>query len=97
MKMLPLEKGRVMNTQIVKQTIHELIDQIEDDELLTLYLKLLEREIRKEASNHDFFVIDDEALVARAKASLDSIRKGNVRDIKDFREEVEAWKNNKAI
>ena len=43
-----------MNTEIAKKTLHELIDQIKDDELLILYVKLLEREIEKTASQDLF-------------------------------------------
>ena len=85
-----------MNTKVAKKTLHELIDRIEDDELLTLYVKLLEREIRKTASQ-DFFKTTESDLVTRAKASLKSIEEGNARNIKEFKKDVEAWKKNRAI
>ena len=85
-----------MNTTVAKKTLHELIDRIEDDELLTLYVKLLEREIRKTASQ-DFFKTTESDLVTRAKASLKSIEEGNARNIKEFKKDVEAWKKNRAI
>ncbi len=85
-----------MKTQVVKQTIHKLVDQIEDNELLTLYLKLLEREIKKPEPS-PFFEKTDEHLVIRAKASLNSIEKGNTRNIKDFKKDVDTWKKNRAM
>ncbi len=85
-----------MNTKVAKKTLHELIDRIEDDELLTLYVKLLEREIRKAASQ-DFFKTTESDLVTRAKASLKSVEEGNTRNIKEFKKDVEAWKKNRTI
>ena len=85
-----------MNTKVAKKTLHELIDRIEDDELLTLYVKLLEREIRKTASQ-DFFKTTESDLVTRAKASLKSIEEGSARNIKEFKKDVEAWKKNRTI
>lgn len=96
MKSLTLTKSENMNTQVAKKTLHELIDQIEDNELLSLYVKLLEREIRK-VSSHDFFNTSESDLIVRAKASLKSIEKGKTRDIKDFKKDVEAWKKNRSI
>jgi len=97
MKSLSLLKGVIMKTQVVKQTIHELVDQIEDNELLTLYLKLLEREIKKPISDSTFFATTDEDLVARAHASMNSIEKGDTRNIKDFKKDVDTWKKNRAM
>lgn len=93
---LPEENYLAMNTKVVKQTLHELIDQIEDNELLILYLQLLERELRKDTSK-DFFNTSDEELVARAKASLRSVEEGRTRSITEFKKDVEAWKNKRAI
>ncbi len=96
MKSLTLIKRVEMNPKVAKKTLHELIDQIEDDELLTLYVKLLEREIEKTASI-DFFNTTESNLVARARASLNSVKEGKTRNIKDFKKDVEAWKKNRAI
>ena len=85
-----------MDTKIARETLHELIDQIEDDELLTLYVKLLEREIRKTASI-DFFNTTESQLIARAKASLKSVEEGKTRNIEDFKTDVAAWKKNRTI
>ena len=85
-----------MNTEVAKKTLHELIDRIEDDELLTLYVKLLEREIRKTASE-DFFNTTESDLVNRAKASLKSVEEVKTRNIKDFKKDVEKWRKNRVI
>jgi len=85
-----------MNVQVAKKTLHELIDQIEDNELLTLYAKLLKREIRKVASQ-DFFNTSQSDLISRAKASLRSVEEGKARNIKDFKKDVEAWKKDRAM
>ena len=85
-----------MNTKVAKKTLHELIDRIEDDELLNLYVRLLEREIRKTASQ-DFFKTIESDLVSRAKTSLKSVEEGKTRNIKEFKEDVNAWKKNRAM
>jgi polyhydroxyalkanoate synthesis regulator phasin len=96
MKSLTLVKREEMNAKVAKQTLHELIDRIEDDELLNLYVKLLERELRKTASQ-DFFKTTESDLVTRAKASLKSVEEGKTRNIKEFKKDVEAWKKNRAM
>ncbi len=96
MKSLTLVKRNEMNTKVAKKILHELIDRIEDDELLTLYVKLLEREIGK-AVSQDFFNTTQSDLVTRAKASLKSVEEGKTRNIKDFKKDVEKWKKNRAI
>ena len=97
MKSLTLGKGSIMDNQVVKQTIHELVDQIEDSELLDLYLRLLKRELKKDNAQQDFFATSDEEMMTRAKASLDAIDKGNTKNISDFKNDIKAWKKNRAI
>ena len=80
-----------MNTQVAKKTLHEMIDQIEDDELLNLYVRLLEREVRRN-SLQDAFSTTEADLVARAQASLQSVAEGNTRPIEAFRQNIE-WKS----
>lgn len=38
---------KTYSKKVAKKTLHELIDRIDDNELLTLFVKLLEREIEK--------------------------------------------------
>ncbi len=95
-KSLTLVKRETMNTKVAKKTLHDLIDRIEDDELLTLYVRLLEREIRKTASQ-DFFKTTESDIVTRAKVSLKSVKKGKTRNINEFKKDIETWKKNRAI
>lgn len=80
-----------MDTQIAKKTLHEMIDQIEDDELLNLYVKLLGRELGRN-SLQDVFSNTEADLIARAQASLQSVAEGNTRPIEEFRQNIE-WKS----
>ncbi len=84
-----------MSSETIKQTIHHLIDQIEDEDLLTIYLQLLERELRN--SPGEFFSGTDDEMTERAKASLKSVNEGRSRNIKDFRKEIELWKEKRAM
>lgn len=84
-----------MSSETIKQTIHHLIDQIEDEDLLTIYLQLLERELRN--SPGEFFSATDHEMIERAKASLKSVNEGRSRNIKDFRKEIELWKEKRAM
>lgn len=94
--MLSLIKREEMNTEITKKTLHELIDRIEDNELLSLCVKLLEREISKTTAQ-DFFNTSESDLIIRAKASLKSIEEGKTRNIKDFKKDMETWNKNRSI
>jgi hypothetical protein len=85
-----------MDRKAARETLHKMIDQIEDEELLTLYVKLLEREVSKTAFE-DFFNTTESDLVARAKASLSSIENGKTRNIKDFKKDLDEWKKGRTI
>ncbi|MEQ9467634.1 MAG: hypothetical protein RLN88_09490 [Ekhidna sp.] len=81
-----------MTAPSVKQSLHEIIDKIEDTELLSLHLKLLLKETQK-----DFFNTSDDEMIARAEQSLVSAKEGQTRSIKSFKEEVNQWKKNQVI
>ncbi len=85
-----------MNTQVVKQSLHQLIDQIEDKELLLLYQQLLERELKK-MNSKDFFNNSEDEMISRAKASLQSIEEGKTRSIEEFKNDVDKWKAERVI
>ena len=85
-----------MNTQVIKQSLHQLIDQIEDNELLFLYQQLLERELKKSAST-DFLKNSEDDLISRARASLQSIEEGRTRSIEEFKKDVEKWKEKRVM
>ena len=80
-----------MDTQIAKKTLHEMSDQIEDDELLNLYVKLLGRKLGRN-SLQDAFNNTEADLIARAQASLQSVAEGKTRPIAEFRQNIE-WKS----
>lgn len=82
-----------MSTDEVKQTLHQLIDKIEDKELLTIYLQLLEREV--ERTSVDFFEGTDDEMKRRAEASLQAIAAGQTRDFEAFKKDVEQWKKHR--
>ncbi|MEM9337344.1 MAG: hypothetical protein AAGA66_01345 [Bacteroidota bacterium] len=81
-----------MTTASVRKSLHEIIDKIEDVELLSLHLKLLQKESRK-----DFFSTTDDEIIARAEESLKSVKEGKTRPIKSFKEEVDQWKKRQAL
>ncbi len=49
----------------------------------------------KESDN--FYTTEVQELKERAKASLEAIEKGETRSIKEFKKEVDHWKNQKAM
>ena len=79
-----------MNTETIKRNIHQLIDRIEDEELLSNYLKLLKKNTI--GKPEDFFTSGKEEMVALAKASLESVKAGRTRNIKDFKSDFDKWK-----
>lgn len=78
-----------MNTETIKKNIHQLIDRIDDEELLSSYLRLLEK--------NSIFNLGDAEMIDRAKASLASIKAGRTREIKDFKSDFEKWKKERSI
>jgi hypothetical protein len=84
-----------MKTYVLKNTIHELIDRIEDEELLEIYMRLLQKEV-SDTESSDFFQNTEQQLIDRAKASIESIEKGRTIHISDFKTEIENWKKNRS-
>ena len=85
-----------MYIQTVKESIHQMIDQIEDKAVLMHYRQLLEKEVKKLPSS-DFFDTDEAEMVERAKAGKQSVEAGNTRSIEAFKTDVEAWKQQKGM
>lgn len=83
-----------METQVLKKAIHDLVEEINDKELLELYLRLLRREAKREAPD-DFFSASDTDLY-RAKKSIESIEAGRTRSLKEFTKDIEEWKKKKS-
>lgn len=85
-----------MHTQTVKESIHQLIDQIEDKALLLHYDEMLKKEL-KNLHDFTFFNADEAAMIARAKDALQSVDSGKTRNIEAFKKEVEARKLNRTM
>lgn len=85
-----------MYIQTVKESIHQMIDQIEDKAVLMHYRQLLEKEVNK-LSNIDFFNTNEAEMVERAKVGVQSVEAGNTRSIEAFKKDVEAWKQQKGM
>ncbi len=81
-----------MGIRSEKLEIIARLTAIEDATLIHRIKQLLDQE-RK----HELFETTDEDLVERAKASLQSIAEGKIRNIRDFQKEIEAWKKNRTI
>jgi hypothetical protein len=58
--------------------------------LLNLYVKLLEREMRR--TGDEFFNTSEKDLITRAESSLKSIEESRVRSLNEFKKDVEKWK-----
>jgi len=84
-----------MNTESIKRNIHQLIDRMEDEELLSNYLKLLKKVTSGIPS--DFFTSGEEEMIARTKASLESVKAGRTRNIKDFKSDFDKWKKDRTL
>lgn len=80
-----------MKAQVLKQTIHELVEKIEDEEVLNLYIQLLKRELDR-ATVPDLFATTPQDMLNRAQESLASVKAGHTRSIHEFKKEVDAWK-----
>jgi len=84
-----------MNIESIKRNIHQLIDRMEDEELLSNYLKLLKKVTSGIPS--DFFTSGEEEMIARTKASLESVKAGRTRNIKDFKSDFDKWKKDRTL
>jgi hypothetical protein len=80
-----------MNTVQIKQKILDYIDHA-DERFLRLVFSMVESE---EIENELFSTPDDE-MIKRAKKSLESVEKGNTRNIHAFKKDVDSWKKNRS-
>lgn len=85
-----------MYTQTVKESIHQMIDQIEDKAMLLHYQEMLEKEVKK-LPDSGFFNTDEAEMMERAKAGMQSVEAGNTRSIEAFKTDVEGWKQQKGM
>lgn len=81
-----------MEAQVARKTLHELIEQTKDAELLTLCIQLLEREIRNSSTSRDFFNTTVTDLKSRAAASEKAIAEDRIKSFEEFNEGFEQWK-----
>lgn len=82
-----------MDITSIKSSLHNLIDKIDDKEVLTLHLRLLEREIRKELKDEASPRVFD--LNARAAMSESDIEEGKVLSAQEFKNGIKNWLNQK--
>ena len=87
----------LMNVQSARKTLHELIDRTKDEELLTLCVQLLEREMRKSSKQEALFDTSSSDLISRTEASMESIAAGRTRNIQEFKKEIDLWKQGKPM
>ena len=76
-----------MSTHQLKQSIHDLIDQIEDEDFLKQYLDLLEKSTVIDADHPVHSTDTDRQMIARALASSRSIKAGKTRSLLDFKKD----------
>lgn len=80
-----------MNSISIKQSLHELIEEIEDLELLNLHLQLLKKEVQQ-----DLFNTNENDMIQRAEKALKSVQNGHTRSIQSFKKDVHSWKKGRA-
>ncbi|MDH5604034.1 MAG: hypothetical protein OEY51_08840 [Cyclobacteriaceae bacterium] len=83
-----------MDVLKTKKHIHTLIDQIENNDILEIYLKLLKEELKKNTYKEPFNNTEDD-MSLRAKLSLQSVINGKTRSIKEFKKDIDKWKKNR--
>ena len=84
-----------MSREQLKESIHHLVDQIEDEDILKQYLELLEKSTFVETG--DSTDPADDQLLERALASSHSIKAGKTRSLLDFKKDFELWKKQRAM
>lgn len=84
-----------MGTQLLRKTIHELIDQINDDDLLNAYLKIIEQGVKKESEIIGYTTqgepITPEILKKRVRAASQRVKSGNYISQEELEKESENW------
>jgi hypothetical protein len=83
-----------MGISDIKKEIHDYIDHA-DDRFLRLIYSMVEHEQIEAGTN--FFSNSADEMEKRNKASLKSITEGKTRKIKDFKKDVDSWKQHQAM
>ncbi|WP_211324115.1 hypothetical protein [Echinicola strongylocentroti] len=80
----------------VKESIHDLIDRIEDEELLNAYLKIIERGLHSSGDPIVGYttkgeVLTKSKLVDRVRAASERVKSGQYTTQEDLEKESENW------
>lgn len=81
-----------MNTIQIKERIHDFIDHADER-----FLRLVYSMVESEDAESEFFSGSDDEMIKRAKKSMQSIDKGNTRNIHAFKKDVDTWKQQRSI
>lgn len=73
------------------------LDKVQDPDFLNALKGMFNYRNKKASLPTSFFTTSKEDLENRAEASLASVEKGNTRNISEFKNDVENWKNQQAI
>jgi hypothetical protein len=76
-----------MRVQTIKQTIHELIDKINDEDLLQAYLKIIESNFEKEGR------VGVEQYNKELEEADEAIDRGDFTTHQDAIKQIKGWKN----
>ena len=85
-----------MTTVKLKESLHSLIDKIEDEELLNAYLKIIEKGLKDSSDPIVGYTTRGEAitkskLVQRVRAASERVKSGNYTTQEDLEKESENW------
>ena len=80
-----------MNIETTKLELMHLLLQTQKESLLIKLKNVFEQESKT------FYSTDIADLQQRAKVSLEAVEKGETRSIKEFKQELDNWKNQQAI
>ena len=91
-----VEKEMSMTITDVKESLHDLIDRIEDQELLNAYLKIVEKGLPPSDDPIVGYtpqgdVITKSKLVQRVRAASDRVKSGHYTTQEDLERESESW------
>jgi len=80
----------------VKESLHDLIDRIEDEELLNAYLKIIEKGLPVSSDPIVGYTTKGEAitkskLVQRVRAASERVKSGQYTSQEDLEKESENW------
>ena len=91
-----VRKDLIMTITNVKKSLHGFIDRIEDEELLSAYLKIFEKGLPISNDPIVGYTTKGEAitkskLVQRVRAASDRVRSGQYTTQEDLERESESW------